>query len=151
MERSVRLVMPAAWTCLLVVAPVYRLFERRRGRVGSVRFQLSICGEPAGVRRNVGEPAETRREGGLLTSKGQVVVVWENDHYRVDDEASFAREQLQRTFGFAMGFDAVFVPQVEIYKKDFTDLIFADTSLTFFVFVWGLLDFVLSTFSFFRG
>ena len=76
--------------------------------------------EPAG-RRIEGEPAEKCREGGLLTSKGQVVVVLENDVYRANDEASFAREQLQRTFGFAMGSDAVFVPQVDAYKNDSVD------------------------------
>ena len=109
---------------------------------------ISRWREPAGSRIEC-ESAEKRREGGLLTSKGQVVVVLENDRYRANDEASFAREQLQRTFGFAMGSDAVFVPQVEAYRKDFVDWIFADTSLTFSEFVWGLLNFVLSTFSFF--
>ena len=101
---------------------------------------ISCLREPAG-RRTAGAPAEKRREGRLLTSKGQVVVVLENDRYRANDEASFAREQLQRTFGFAMGSDAVFVLQVEAYTKDFVDLFFADTSLTFSEFVWGLLNF----------
>ena len=50
-----------------------------------------------------------------------------------------------------MGSDAVFVPQVETYEKDLVDWIFADTSLTFSEFVWGLLNLVLSTFLFFRG
>jgi hypothetical protein len=108
--------------------------------LSSSRFQLSSCGEPAEVRRKIGElsgkrkegePAEKRREGGLLTSKGQVVVVCENDHYRANDEASNAREQLQRTFGFAEWSGAVFVPQVEAYEKDIADLMFIVTSLTF--------------------
>ena len=67
------------------------------------------------------------------------------------DEASFAREQLQRTLGLAMGSEGVVVQQVEAYEEDLVDFIFADTSLTFSEFVWGLLDFGLSTFSFFRG
>ena len=33
--------------------------------------------------------------------------------------------------------NCVFVPQVEAYRKDLVDLIFADTSLTFSEFVWG--------------
>ena len=66
-----------------------------------------------------------------------MVVVLESDRYRANGEAFFAREQLQRTFAFAMGSDAVFVPQVEAYKKDFVDWIFADTSLTLSEFVWG--------------
>ena len=65
----------------------------------------------------MGEPAEKRREGRLLSSKGQVVVVCKDDHYRANDEASHAREQLQRTFGLAMGSGAVLVPQVEAYGK----------------------------------
>ena len=80
-----------------------------------------------------------------------MVVVLENDGYRANDEASFAREQLRRTFGFAMGSEAVFVPQVQAYQKDFVDWMSADTPLTFYEFVWGLLNSVLSTFSFFRG
>ena len=36
-----------------------------------------------------------------------------------------------------MGSDAVFVPQVEAYRKDLVDWIFANTSLTFSEFVWG--------------
>ena len=60
-----------------------------------------------------------------------MVVVLENDCYRANDEASCAREQPSRTFGFAMRFEAVLVPQVEAYRKDFVDRNFADTSLTF--------------------
>ena len=61
----------------------------------------------------------------------------------------FAREQLLRTFCFAMGSEAVFVPQFEAYRKEFVDWLFANTSLTFSEFVWGFLNLVLSTFSFF--
>ena len=39
-----------------------------------------------------------------------------DNHYRANDEVSYAREQLQRTFGFAMGSGAVFAPQVETYE-----------------------------------
>lgn len=116
--------------------------------MSSGRFQFSIYGEPAGVRRKVGEPAgkrkvgepaEKRREGGRrengaarpITSKGQVAVVCENNHYRANDGAPNAREHLQRTFGLAKGSGVVFVPQVEAYEKDISDFIFADTSLTF--------------------
>ena len=45
-----------------------------------------------------------------------MVYVCENDFYRANDEASYAREQLQRTFGFAIGSGAVFAPQVETYE-----------------------------------
>ena len=75
-----------------------------------------LGGEPA-EKRIMGEPAEKRREGRLLSSRGQVVVVCKDDHYRANDEASHAREQLQRTFGLAMGSGAVLVPQVEAYGK----------------------------------
>ena len=60
-----------------------------------------------------------------------MVVVLENDRYLASDEASCAREQPSRTFGFAMGFEAVLVPQLEAYRKDLVDRIFPDTSLTF--------------------
>ena len=63
-----------------------------------------------------GEPAENRCEDMFLASKGQVVVVCMNGHYRANDEASFASEQPPRTFGFAMGSGAVFVPLVEVYE-----------------------------------
>ena len=36
-----------------------------------------------------------------------------------------------------MGSDAVLVPQVEAYRKDFVDWIFDDTSLTFSEFMCG--------------
>ena len=55
-----------------------------------------------------------------------------NGHYRANDEASFASEQLQRTFGFAMGSGAFFVPQVEVYENWEGSLIFSDAALTFF-------------------
>ena len=84
-----------------------------------------------------GEPAEKRREGRLLKSKGQVVVVLENDRYRANGEASCARVQPSRTFGFVIGFESVFVSQVEAYREDFLDRIFADTSLTFGSFFLG--------------
>ena len=72
-----------------------------------------------------------------------MVIVFENDHYRANDEASNAREQLQRPFGFAGGSGAVFVPQVEAYEEDISNLIFIDTSLTFGAFssvvvVWAV-------------
>ena len=60
-----------------------------------------------------------------------MVVIWENNHYQANDEASHAREQLQRTSGFADGSGAVFVPQVEAFERETADLNFSDTSLTF--------------------
>ena len=39
-----------------------------------------------------------------------------NIHHWANDEASLASEQPPRTFGFAMGSGAVFVPQVEVYE-----------------------------------
>ena len=66
-----------------------------------------------------------------------MVVVLENDRYRANDEASCARGQPSRTFGFAMGFEAVFVSQVEAYRKVFVDRMFADMSLTFGSFFLG--------------
>ena len=83
------------------------------------------------------------REGGLLTSKGQVVVVWEKNHYRANDEAFHARGQLQRSSGFADGSGAVLVPQVEAFEKETADLHFTDTNLTLGIFssvgvVWAV-------------
>ena len=64
-----------------------------------------------------GEPAEKRFEDLFLALEGQVAFVCLNGHYRANDEAYFASEQPPRTFGFAMGSGAVFVPQVEVYKN----------------------------------
>ena len=44
-------------------------------------------------------------------------VICMNNHHRANDEASLASEQLPRTFGFAMGSGAVFVPPVEVYEN----------------------------------
>ena len=88
-------------------------------------FAFSICGEPAEERRSVGEPAgkrsggepaEKRSEVIFLASQGQVLVFGMFCQHRANDEASFARELLPRTFGFAMGSAAVFVPQVEVFE-----------------------------------
>ena len=68
---------------------------------------------------------------------GQVVVALENDQYRANDAASCAREQPSRTFAFAIGFEAVFVSQVEACRNNLVDRIFADTSLTFGSFFLG--------------
>ena len=93
--------------------------------MSSVRFALSICGEPAEERRSVGEPAgkrsggepaEKRSEVIFLASQGQVLVFGVIYQHRANDVASFARELLPRTFGFAMGSAAVFVPQVEVFE-----------------------------------
>ena len=52
----------------------------------------------------------------FLSSQGQVLVIRMNFQHRANDVASFARELLPRTFGFAMGSAAVFVPQVEVFE-----------------------------------
>ena len=52
----------------------------------------------------------------FLASQGQVLVICVNYQHRANDVASFARELLPRTFGFAMGSAAVFVPQVEVFE-----------------------------------
>ena len=52
----------------------------------------------------------------FLASHGQVLVICVNYQHRANDVASFARELLPRTFGFAMGSAAVFVPQVEVFE-----------------------------------
>jgi hypothetical protein len=100
---SAGLVVPAAWTHLLSGGCYFRLSVRRRGRVSSGQIFLSICGEPAGVRRKDRHRPKNRERSGFLTSKGQVVVVCADDFYRANDEVSNAREQLQRTFGVAIG------------------------------------------------
>ena len=46
-----------------------------------------------------------------------MLVICVNDQHRANDVASFAREQLPRTIGFAMGLEVVFVPQVEVYEN----------------------------------
>ena len=66
-----------------------------------------------------------------------MVVIWENNHYRANGEATHAREQLQRTSGFADGSGAVFLPQVEAFEKESAGLSFTDTSLTFGTFFFG--------------
>ena len=78
-----------------------------------------------------------------------MVFVFETIAIGLTTRPLFAREMLERTFGLAMGSEAVCVPQVEAYRKDFVDWIFADTCLIFSEFVWGLFILVLSTFSFF--
>ena len=62
-----------------------------------------------------------------------MVVVCENDHSRANDEASHAREQLQRTFGFAEGSGAVFVPQDEAYENWEGHMKFNDSALAFLI------------------
>ena len=52
----------------------------------------------------------------FLASLGQVLVFRVIYQHRANDVASFARELLPRTFGFAMGSAAVFVPQVEVFE-----------------------------------
>ena len=52
----------------------------------------------------------------FLASQGQVLVICVIYQHRANDVASFARELLPRTFGFAMGSAAVFVPQVEVFE-----------------------------------
>jgi hypothetical protein len=52
----------------------------------------------------------------FLASQGQVLVIRMIYQHRANDVASFARELLPRTFGFAMGSAAVFVPQVEVFE-----------------------------------
>ena len=52
----------------------------------------------------------------FLASQGQVLVFGVICQHRANDVASFARELLPRTFGFAMGSAAVFVPQVEVFE-----------------------------------
>ena len=80
-----------------------------------------------------------------------MVVVSENDRYRANDEASFCPRAAPAKLWFCHEVCCWLVPQVEVYREDFVDSIFIDTSLTFSEFVRGLLNLVLSTFSFFRG
>ena len=54
-----------------------------------------------------------------------------NGHYRANDEAAFASEQPPRTFGFALGSGAVFVPQVEVYENWEGHVTFSVAALTF--------------------
>ena len=68
------------------------------------------------------------------------MVSCENAYHRANDEVSNAREQLQRTFGFAKGSGAVFAPQVETYETEISDFIFTDTFLDFGTFPRSLLS-----------
>ena len=115
-------------------------FVRRRGRVSSVRFHLSICGEPAGVRRKVcelvgkrkeGKPAGKRREVRLLASRARWWTITVGLTTRPLTPASSSSDP----FGLAMGSGAVVVTQVEAYEKEFAGMLFADTSLTFGAFL----------------
>ena len=60
----------------------------------------------------------------FLSSLGQVLVIRINFQHRANDVASFARELFPRTFGFAMGSGAVFVPQVEVFENREDHLLF---------------------------
>ena len=87
-----------------------------------------------------------RRDGELLTSKGQVVVVWKDDHNRANDEASFKpASSSSEPIGIAMGSGAVFVPQLEANEKEITGLLFEDMVLTFGVVLAVSVDLAEST------
>ena len=73
-----------------------------------------------------------RREGELVTSKGQEVVVWKDDHNRANDKASFKpASSSSEPIGYAMGSGTVFVPQDEASEKEMIGLLFKDMPLTF--------------------
>ena len=60
-------------------------------------------------------PRKEKVWGCFSRVEGPGGVIRMNHHHRANDEASLASEQPPRTFGFAMGSGAVFVPQVEVF------------------------------------
>ena len=84
----------------------------------------------------------------LLASKGQVMIVQQDNHNRANEEASLsprAAGSSSEPLGVAMGSGAVFVPQVVANKKEIDGLPFADMPLTSGVVLAVVVDMAEST------